>query len=217
PSVTARHWTREGKKVVYDVIYRTDEQGRRLTPTTHDTPSSFLLFFGDSNTFGQGLAQSETLPYYAGELASGYRPYNYGVTCYGPSQFLVVAIQGRLGKEIPERDGYAVFFLIPAHVGRVVGSSQVSTRWGRHFAYYTLDVRGGLVAQGDFAHGRPFTTLAYFVWSKSNLAEYFNVGLPLRYTSADYRLTARLLAESGHQVGRQLHLRGFFVILGPPS
>jgi hypothetical protein len=40
--------------------------------------------------------------------------------------------------------------------------------------------------------------------------------LPLRYTDDDYRLTAKLLAESGHQVGSQLHLRGLFVPLGPP-
>jgi hypothetical protein len=129
----------------------------------------------------------------------------------------VLASQGRLRKEVAEQGGYAVFFLIPAHVGRVVGSSLVSTRWGRHFPYYTLDDRGGLVAYGDFAHGRPLTTLAYFVWSKSDLAERFAVGLPLRHTDDDYRLTARLLAESGRQVGSQLHLRGFFVLLGPPS
>jgi len=104
---------------------------------------------------------------------------------------------------------------MPGHVGRVVGSSLVSTRWGRHFPYYTLDDRGGLVAHGDFAHGRPLTTLAYFFWSRSNLAERFAVSLPLRHTDDDYRLTATLLAESGRQAARQLHLRGFFVLLGP--
>jgi hypothetical protein len=218
PSVTARHWTMEGKRVIYDVIYRTDEHGRRLTPMSHDTPvESFVLFFGDSNTFGQGLAQTETLPYYAAEQSTGYRAYNYGVPGYGPAQFLGLARQGRLGQEVAERDGYAVFFLIPAHVGRVVGSSQVSTRWGRHFAYYTVDDRGNVVTHGDFAHGRPVTTLAYFFWSKSNLPERFGVALPVGYAADDYRLTARLLAESGAEVGRQLHLRGYFVILGPPS
>jgi hypothetical protein len=163
------------------------------------------------------LAQAETLPYYAGELSSGYRPYNYAVPGYGPAQFLVLAGQDRLRKEVAEQDGYAVFFLIPGHVGRVVGSSLVSTRWGRYFPYYTLDGRGGLMADGNFAHGRPLTTLAYFFWSKSNLADRFAVGLPLRYTDDDYRLTAKLLAETGRQVARQLHLRGFFVLLGPPS
>ena len=192
--------------------------GRRLTPTSNDTPlTSFLLFFGGSNTFGQGLGQTETLPYYAGELSSGYRPYNYAVPGYGPAQLLGLLNQERLRKEVAERDGYAVFFLIPAHVGRVVGSSQVSTGWGRHFGHYTLDDRGSFVAHGDFVHGRPFTTLAYFFWSKSNLAERFGVALPWRYTADDYRLTAKLLAESGHQVARQLHLRGFYALLGPPS
>ena len=215
PSTTARHRRTVGDTQIYDVTYRTDEWGRRETPTRRGAaPASFLLFFGDSNTFGEGLPQTETLPYYAGALATAWRPYNYGVSGYGPAQVLAVARRGRIRHEISERGGYAVFFLIPAHVGRVVGSSTVSTGWGRHFPYYELSARGDLVARGDFARGRPLTTLAYFFWTKSNLAEYFGVELPLRQTVYDYRLTARILKEASGLLAEQVHLRGFVVILG---
>ena len=215
PSAVARHRRTVGDTQIYDVTYRTDEWGRRETPTkTGAARASFLLFFGDSNTFGEGLSQTETLPYYAGERATAWRPYNYGVSGYGPAQLLALARSGRLRQEVPEPDGYALFFLIPAHVGRVVGSSTVSTGWGRHFPYYEMDDRGDLLAKGDFAHGRPFTTLAYFFWTKSNLTTYFGVELPLRATAHDYWLTARIFKESGRLLAEQLHLRGFAVILG---
>ena len=215
PSTVARHRRSVGDTPIYDVTYRTDEQGRRETPTSPGQGrTSFLLFFGDSNMFGEGLSQTETLPYYAGEQATAFRPYNYGVSGYGPAHLLALARSGRLGHAVHEQDGYAVFFLIPAHVGRVIGSSVVSTGWGRHFPCYEMTDQGALISSGDFVHGRPLVTLAYFFWTRSNVAAYFGAELPLRYTEHDYRLTATILKESSRLLAEQLHLRGFVVILG---
>jgi hypothetical protein len=96
----------------------------------------------------------------------------------------------------------------------VIGSSQMSTGWGRHFPYFVENARGELVNNGDFVHGRPFTTLAYFVWTKSNLVDYFGVDLPLWYTASNYQLTAKILKESSRLLAEQLNLRGFVVVLG---
>jgi len=215
PSVVARHQRTEGSAEVYSVIYEIEERGRRRTPTSPlPARRSFLLFFGDSNTFGEGLGQSDTLPYYAGELAAAYRPYNYGVPGYGPPHMLELLKVRRFAQEVSEPDGYAFFFLIPAHIARVIGSSTVSTGWGRHFPYYQVAPDGGLVAAGDFAHGRPLTTLLYYFWNRSNLVSFLGVDLPLRYTDRDYRLTAKVLAEGGRRLARQVQLRGFYVVLG---
>jgi hypothetical protein len=99
-------------------------------------------------------------------------------------------------------------------VGRVIGSSNVSAGWGRHFPYYDMNERGELVARGDFVHGRPWTTLAYYFWTKSNLMAYLRIDLPLCYTVHDYALTAKVLKESGQLLAEQTRLRGFVVILG---
>jgi hypothetical protein len=213
PSTVARHRHFVGDTQIYDVVYRTDRQGRRETPVSPGRRTSFLLFFGDSNTFGEGLSATETLPYFAGTQARAFRPYNYGVSGYGPAQLLTLARSGGLGQTILEHDGYAVFFLIPAHIGRVIGSSAVSTGWGRHFPYYAIGDHGALVARGNFVHGRPLTTLAYFFWTRSNLTTSLGAELPLRYTEHDYRLTASILRESRRSLAQQLHLRGFVVIL----
>lgn len=215
PSTVARHRRTVDGAPIYDVTYETDDRGRRRTPTPPGPDRrSFLLFFGDSNTFGEGLEQTQTLPYHAGLLAPAVRPYNYGVPGYGPAHLLALARTERLGAEVAEGEGHAVFFLIPAHVARVIGSSKVSTGWGRHFPHYAIGPRGDLVARGDFVHGRPLTTLAYFFWSRSSLARYFDVDLPPSLTAADYRLTAKILAEASRRLARQVRLRGFHVILG---
>ena len=215
PSVRARHRRWVDNRQIYDVLYGTDAWGRRETPTSAGSKrTSFILLFGDSNMFGEGLSQTETLPYFAGEAARTYRPYNYGVSGYGPSHFLALSRRGRVRQEISERDGYAVFYLIPAHVGRVIGSSNVSTGWGRHFPYFVANGHGEPVTDGNFVHARPFTTLAYYLWTKSNLANYFRATLPLWYTKSDYQLTAKVLKESSHLLGQQLQLRGFTVVLG---
>ena len=215
PSVVARHRRTAGHAEVYDVTYEIDDRGRRHTPTT-PTPDrrSFLLFFGDSNTFGEGLGQTDTLPYAAGELATSHRPYNYGVPGYGPQHMLALLNVRRLDQEVLEPDGYAVFFLIPAHIARVIGSSKVSTGWGRHFPYYQLGLDGSLVATGDFVHGRPLTTLLYYFWNKSHLTGSLGVELPARYTEQDYRVTAKILAEGGRRLALQVRLQGFYVVLG---
>jgi hypothetical protein len=203
-SATVRHRRTIGGAQIYDVTYRTDAAGRRETPARGGGGrESFLLFFGDSNVFGEGLSQTETLPYYTGEVAPGYRVYNYGVPGYGPSQALALADRGDLHGEIAEEEGYAVFFVIPAHVSRVVGSSRVSSSWGRHFPYYVETRHGGPVSAGDFTHGRPLTTLAYFFWAQSALADRLGIELPLWYTERDYRLTARVLREANRRLAEQ--------------
>jgi len=213
-SVTAHHRRTIGGTRIYDVTYRTDARGHRETPTTGGgARTAFLLFFGDSNVFGEGLSQTETLPYLAGEAAPAYRPYNYGVPGYGPSQAVALAGRGRMREEVEEDGGCAVFLAIPAHVGRVVGSSRVSTSWGRHFPYLVESAQGEVTGAGDFTHGRPLTTLAYFLWSKSVLADRLNLELPIWYSEGHYRLTARVLKEWSRLLGEQLRLRRIVVVL----
>jgi hypothetical protein len=214
PSISARHRGTVNDRRIYDVVYRTDAWGRRETPASAEPKHRFLLFLGGSNTFGWGLSQTETLPYYAGEVAKGYRPYNYGVPGYGPSHGLALARRGGLREQIAEPDGYAIFFLIPDHVGRAVGSSRLSSSWGRHFPCFVESARGEVVTTGDFVHGRPLTTLAYALWNKSKLADYFGVELPLWYTRSHYRLAAKILKESSRLVAQQVNLLGFVVVLG---
>lgn len=216
PNNTARHVETYGTKKISDVIYSVDQLGRRITPI--DSPGSrtnFLLFFGDSNTFGDGLGQKQTLPYYAGRFAPDYRPYNYALSGYGPAQMLDLVKTRALAAEVGEQQGFAFFFFIQDHIARVIGSSQVSTTWGRHFSHYVLRSDGELVREGNFTTGRPFLTLFYECVGWSNVVSYFDLRLPIRYSERDYQLAAAIMAESQKRVEKMFKLKGFYVLIAP--
>jgi hypothetical protein len=216
PNTIARHIKLIGTKQMFNVTYLIDRFGRRETPVSNQrSRKRFLLFFGGSNTFGDGLEQTETLPSWAGQLAPGYYPYNYGFSGWGPAQMLDVLKSRDLKPEVRQTEGYAIFFFISAHIGRVVGSSLVSTGWGRDFSLYTMAADGELMRQGSFAAARPFTTLGYELLNSSNAVRFFQVALPWRYSDQDYRLTAQIMNQSQAILEKEFRLQGFYVVISP--
>jgi hypothetical protein len=216
PNSIARHTESYGKRQLYSVTYQIDELGRRSTPVDSSEPRpKFLLFFGDSNTFGDGLEQRQTLPYYAGQLARQYQPYNYAFSGWGPAQMLDLLQVRNIPSETSQREGYAIFFFIKDHLGRVIGSSNIP--WGTHFSHYVLSRGGHLERAGNFASGRPLTTLLHDFVHWSNIAKYFGLMLPFRYTEDHCRLTAEVMAEAQRILLKQVKLEGFYVVISPVS
>ncbi|HEV3110856.1 MAG TPA: polysaccharide deacetylase family protein [Candidatus Binataceae bacterium] len=216
PNNRAVHVKRLGTRQVMSASYVIDGFGRRLTlPYAADGRSNFLLFFGDSNTFGEGVNQSETLPYQVAQLAPRYHPYNYALSGYGPAQALDLVKSRNLRMEVAEPQGLALFVFIPPLIDRVRGGSLVSAGWGRHFSRYEIDGNNQLVRRGDFVHSRPLMTLFYYLVSCSNVAAYFGLSFPRAVTEGDLDLTARVLAQCQRQLKRQLNVSGFYVVLAP--
>jgi hypothetical protein len=76
-----------GGALIYDVDYTIDEHLLRRTTSGSAGPSA--AFFGDSMIFGQGLADSQTLPQaYADLTGRKTRVLNFGFPGYGPQQLL---------------------------------------------------------------------------------------------------------------------------------
>jgi hypothetical protein len=217
PNAVARHTEFWRNEKVYSVTYVIDKLGRRDTPIDSTKGrSKFLMFFGDSNTFGDGLDQKQTLPYWAGKLAPGYQPYNYALSGWGPTQMLDLLRTRNLAAEVPQKEGYAFFFFIDAHIARVIGSSQISAQYGSHFSYYALDGNGKLVRKGDFVRGRPFTTLFYDLVESSKIARHFGLVLPINYSEQDYRLVPEIMKQSEKILEKEFKLQGFYVVISPP-
>ena len=109
-------------KVIYNVYY-TIKNGLRYTPNSNEKSQDCALFFGGSFTFGQGLADSSTLPFYFNQFADQkYEILNYGFTGYGAHQMLA-QIQTRVAKDLPgfKRKGIAIYSFIPEHIWRDAG------------------------------------------------------------------------------------------------
>src|SRR5262245_1899755 len=216
PNNEAHHRELINGAIAYDVRYIIDGLGRRKVETPHlPGADRFMLFFGDSNTFGEGLAQGDTLPDEMQRRWPQWVAYNYGVHGYGIAQMLDVIATRNLPRELGEKDGIAFYYFIPAHMDRLVGSSLVAPSWGRHFSYYRLAPNGAPLRLADFAYGRPLLTLAYGLLSRSNVIRHYGVTLPLRYSDADYALAAAIVAQSRDFLEKMLALDGFYFVMSP--
>jgi len=73
-----------GDEVIYDVKYTIDKARMRVTPFNSENPDNDMVinFFGGSHTFGEGLNDNETLPYFV-HKQTNYRTYNFGFHGYG--------------------------------------------------------------------------------------------------------------------------------------
>jgi len=123
-------------------------------------------------TFGLGVNDNETMPFYVGQYASRYRPYNYGVSGYGPHYMLAQLQRSDLTKEIDENHGMAIYTFIDHHIDRAIGTMRVYNQWEEHAPFYTLDTHDRLVRKGDFTSGRPLVSFLYWVMGKSQILQY---------------------------------------------
>ncbi len=203
PSVRVTATQTSGSRVIYQVEYATDANRRRLTPVSNPGQrDTFALFFGDSFTFGDGLANNQTLPAAVGQLAPKVMPYNYGVSGYGPQHMLAQLQNRNLRAEVSQPQGVAVYTFICSHINRAIGSMEVHNTWGASMPYYALNPDGQLERRGNFVSGRPVLAVVYAVLGLSQTARYFNLQLP-RLTDDHYELTARILAAAAHQFEAQ--------------
>ncbi|NND33085.1 MAG: hypothetical protein HKN76_10880 [Saprospiraceae bacterium] len=141
------HAVRTGtREIVYDVNY-TIKDKLRFTPNTNSQSEDCALFFGCSVTFGEGLPDTNTLPYYFNEFeCQRYNTFNYGLHGYGPHQMLA-QIEGRVPSDISRFSGQkiAVYSMMLFHLRRAAGY----TLWDRHGPEYILE-NGNLKRKGPF-------------------------------------------------------------------
>jgi hypothetical protein len=204
-----------GGKIAYNVTYSTDEYGRRRVPVNNpDQRNKFIAFFGCSFTFGEGVNDNETLPFYVGQIASDYMPYNYGVMGYGAQGMLAKLESDDVVNEMNERDGMLIYTFIDDHYRRAAGTVRVINDWGRRSPYYVIDSQGILVRNGTFASGRPiFSSLSWLI-GKSEIAEYFGIEYP-RINDDHIKLTAEIIEESRDRFQQQFHSDNFYVLFYP--
>jgi len=121
--------------VLYDTIFMIGKDGFRITPkydanlvpkTTSDKSGHRINFLGDSFTFGEGVADNETMSFYAGDLLNDgkapsnlktYTPLvvkNYGIHGWGIHQSLAV-----LQSQLDTKADVQVVLTAPWHASRV--------------------------------------------------------------------------------------------------
>ncbi len=195
-----------GDRMLYDVTY-TLKEGQRHTPNSNEQSDAWALFFGGSFTFGEGLNDDQTLPFFFNEAAGRrYRVRNFGFHGYGPHQAL------RIVEELVPRDSafqnaaekHAFYLLIADHVRRAAGK----TSWDHQGPRYQ-PVGDSVGLAGSFQDGKPW----YFrhrvvrrvlnVWHNSNLCRLLFRSAAPEISDADVELTTRILLQMNNLLQRQ--------------
>jgi hypothetical protein len=207
--------------VVYNAVYSIDAFSRRITPVKHTAArENFMLCFGCSLMFGEGVNDTETLPYYLARFMPVYRPYNYAYAGYGPQEMLAKLQSGAIGREINEKHGIALFLFIDNHVNRTIGSLRVAGNWGGDMPYYSIGKNNALVRNGSFISGRHFTTALY---QKVINNKFLNRWIQRKgrdfptITNGHVTLACRVIEESRNEFRRQFNSDDFYVIIFPGS
>jgi uncharacterized membrane protein YobD (UPF0266 family) len=203
-------------RVVYDVVYSTDKYSRRITPM-NDTQNrkNFILFFGGSFAFGEGVNDDETMPFYASYFARQYKSYNYGVPGYGPQGMLAILQDRDITKEIPEKNGLLIYLFIDHHINRAIGDMYVYNAWGKRMPYYIIDSNNTIQRQGNFKSNRLITSSIYALFGKSQIVKYFHVNLPNNINDNHIILSSKIIEESRNIFRNKFHSDEFYVLFYP--
>jgi len=89
--------------VIYDTVFTIGQDGFRVTPRYEAKQKHRINFLGDSFTFGEGVADNQTMAYYVGDLVNGQsggklnplQVKNYGIHGWGVHQSLAI-LQSKL-------------------------------------------------------------------------------------------------------------------------
>ena len=216
PNVKVSAIKKTERKTAYNVIYSFDKYSRRITPVdNHEKRTDYILFFGGSFAFGEGVNDNGTIPFYFSNLAINYMPYNYGFTGYGP-QGMLARLQGsEITEEINEAHGILVYVFIDDHLKRAIGSMRVVSMWGHDMPYYTIDKNGRLIRKGNFETGRPVLTFIYRMIYKSQFAKFIRLKLPLRTNDDHIKLTSKIIEESRNEFRKKFNSNEFYVLFYP--
>lgn len=208
-----------GKEIVaYDVVYTIDNFRRRWTPEPHNRdPSSkpmqqHALFLGGSFTFGEGLNDNETLPYYFSQ-ASGYRAYNLGFHGYGPNDLLARLRKEAFWEGMTEPRGLAIYVFIDNHILRLLGSASVYS-WARTKPYFIESADKTIVQRGSIAASRPITNLLYLLAGESEFLKFFKLDWPL-VRLRDIEFFARIISEIKKEYQKYFRSQDFVLVFYP--
>ncbi|MDC3171579.1 FHY3/FAR1 family protein [Pelagibacteraceae bacterium] len=109
-------------EVYCDKYAHTDDFSRRIVPFQKPDQISdeYLVFFGGSRTFGYGVNDDETYPYYVSRDL-GVKSYSYSASGWGPGQFLALLQKKEDYFNFDKKNGTAIYYMIPGHIHRLRG------------------------------------------------------------------------------------------------
>ena len=200
---------------LWKATYSFDKDRLRITPdSTGIVHDKYAQFYGCSFTFGWGVENDETLPYFFGKEEPEFKPYNFAYSGYGPHQMLTLLKEGKPKQVVKESEGIGVYIYIDDHIGRMIPGTRSYKRYESKTPYYTFE-NGNFIYKGLFEDIAFFPKFFYKLMSKSNIFKYFNLEYPFKIKAEDYDLAAKMVKASADLYKRQFGNDNFFVVIYP--
>lgn len=148
-------------KLIWNVTFKTDEFGRRVTdagPLKKNT-EQFVVFYGGSRTFGQGVEDHQTLAANFQKSNPDLKVYNYGIMNAAANMYLRYHETGKFKKEIPEKKGTFIYIYDLGHEQKIFGSKEATKSFSSPMYDYGQDDK--LAHFHNFWFGRPVRSFIY--------------------------------------------------------
>jgi hypothetical protein len=205
-----RKWTDE--KIIYEKHISIDGNHMR---TSHPTSLQYRDFhwalFGGSFTFGEGVADDETLPWILNTLQNTHKAYNLGFMGNGPNDNLVSLQKFQSLSKIPQKLGFATYQFIDSHIARALGAMSVTGVWGPHLAALKK-TPSGLEYAGSFQNVYPIRTFIYSVLAKSHFLRFFSMDLPI-FQKCHYDEFSTIVAALRSEYRQQTNSSNRFIVV----
>ena len=211
PSQSAQAREVYRQRVLFDVTYTIDANGYRVIPTAARLAQCRVAFFGDSFTFGWGLADTETMPNQFVAASGGiYRGYNFAQNGYGAHHMLRLLETGRFDRVVGDGPiNLVVYQGIIEHVARVVGATTWDPRGPR---YVMTTDQGGVAYAGPF-HGNAYVALLEWL-EKNEMYLYFaSRFFDGRARIEDLPLYVAVLKQAQGEVERRFGAGSFIILI----
>ncbi len=213
-----------GGRTLFEATYTQNAEARRIVPPVAsaaplDGSARVALFFGCSFTYGEGVQDDQTLPFFYSVDRGNTRAINLGYNGYGPQNMLALlddtAALASLRTEIGTAPAVeTIYTFIDHHVKRSSGALSVM-HYGKDLPAYELDTQGDVARVGTFASRRPLVTPLLRALSLSRVLSAMHVDWPLSVSHDDLALTVALIAKSRDRLAAAFPGNGFHVLLYP--
>ncbi|HOV32449.1 MAG TPA: hypothetical protein PLX23_03700 [Candidatus Hydrogenedens sp.] len=229
--------TERGRKMVYGIkgegkitvkenpiifSFEIDKKGRRITPQNNDVEKNFnCLFFGCSFTFGTGVNDDQTMPFYFGQIHPECKIYNYGIPGGAPQEIYLQSCDNEIFDDIEEKPTIIIYTFISDHLRRLRGTVNLIFRapnWVGCLPNLAI-VNDNLVYKGKFEETNPYLfTLGNYL-SKSfvikKLFDLTQIDYPYPFTDSNYDFLLTLLLKTKEKLITYFPILDFILFVYP--
>lgn len=217
PSSEVRHIQRTENTIVYDAIYSFDQYGRRYAEVSHpEKRTKFIILYGCSYTYGNGLNDNQTLNYFLAKKLPDFYPYNYAIGASGTNSMLALIQENGFHRQIPQTGGIFIYVYINAHIDRAAGLLP-SVRWNKDTPNFDFDDEDHLVRNGTIKSAHPIRLKFYSLIDQIlSFLGRRNVIFP-NVGEKEITYTCNLIEESKKEFLKQYPESQFFTFVHPLS